>query len=528
MWSYRRRVPARLQQALGHTEIVRALLTSDLRQAERVAAVLDARVDRLFALAATVAEEGSAKMSSKDQADVLRSQELIERLCDTYTRQFLAEDRVQRESDQRYEDPEMGLVEMAEQYTEDIYYERMEVVAPVAEALIDEAGAELSADELQQLLTALLQTRVVALKAALTERSEDANYKTRSFRLQQPAEAAPTPATTSHTIGELAEQFLQHRQASGTWKPGDAAKGRAARVKRLAEWFGADTALSEINPMRCQGVFEFFKERNLAPTTQNTELKTLNALFNYAVQVEWMTRNPAKGLRAKEPPPREQKHPLDADDLQKVFSTALVEATKGRKPIGKKRGESATKIFMGERLWGLLLMLYAGLRPGEVVKLRLDGFKDIDDVLCLSAEPEEGDTLKTEASKRRIPVHAQLVELGLMKYVEELRAAGEQFLFPRAARLKAPEKALTAWFPGFRKAVGVTDKKKTLHSLRHTFNQHLAKAGVQDSIISDLMGHRDQSITRGRYGSGTPVPQLAAAIEKLDFSKETHALRSVE
>ena len=87
--------------------------------------------------------------------------------------------------------------------------------------------------------------------------------------------------------------------------------------------FGADTPLSEINALRCEGVFEFFQQRDLAPTTQNTELKALNSLFNYAVKVELMTRNPAKGLRAKEPPPREQKHPLDSDDLRKVFSQCL-------------------------------------------------------------------------------------------------------------------------------------------------------------------------------------------------------------
>lgn len=133
--------------------------------------------------------------------------------------------------------------------------------------------------------------------------------------------------------------------------------------------------------------------------------------------------------------------------------------------------------------------------------------------------------MKTEASKRRIPVHSHLVELGLMEYVEELRAAGERLLFPRVAQLKAPEKALTAWFPGFRKSVGLDDKRKTLHSLRHTFNQHLADADVQVSTITDLMGHRDHTMTRGRYGSGTSVARLRDAVERLDFREPLSALK---
>jgi integrase len=169
-------------------------------------------------------------------------------------------------------------------------------------------------------------------------------------------------------------------------------------------------------------------------------------------------------------------------------------------------------------------MLYAGLRPGEVVRLQLGGFETVDEVLCLTVEPEEGDTLKTDTSKRRIPVHSHLVELGLMAHVEELRVGGERLLFPRMAKLKAPEQTLTTWFSSFRKTVGVTHKKKTLHSLRHTFNQRLADAGVQDSTIGDLMGHRNPTMTRGRYGSGASVAVLRDAVELLDFRVELAAL----
>jgi integrase len=112
-----------------------------------------------------------------------------------------------------------------------------------------------------------------------------------------------------------------------------------------------------------------------------------------------------------------------------------------------------------------------------------------------------------------------------LEYVEELRAAGERLLFPRVAQLKAPEKALTAWFPGFRKSVGLDDKRKTLHSLRHTFNQHVADADVQVSTITDLMGYRDHTMTRGRYGSGTSVARLRDAVERLDFREPLSALK---
>ncbi len=465
-------------------------------------------------------------MGEDSDGDVLRGQELIEKLCDAYLRRLVAKHRASRQSGTERGDVDGALLDVAGAYAEDIYCERIEVVEPAAQALLAAEGIDPSGAQLQQLLNALLQTRAVAIKAVIAERAGDAAFDPRSIQLQRPSSPAAAPdAATLHTIGELAARFVQYQQDSGTWKAGATAKQRAARLQRLVEWFGADTALSKLDPLRCEGVFELFKQRNLAPTTQNTELKTLNSLFNYGVKVEWLSRNPAKGLRAQEPPPREQRVPLDSNDLRKVFSPALLEATKGRSPIGRKRGERAAEMFMGERLWGPLIMLYAGLRPGEVVQLRLDCFEVVDGVLCLVVEPEEGGTLKTEASKRLIPVHSHLVELGLLKYVEELRAAEERLLFPRMTKLKAPEKALTSWFSNFRKEVGVTHKKKTLHSLRHTYTQQLADAGVQDSTISDLMGHRDPTMTRGRYGSGTSIGRLRDAIERLDFKEELAGLQ---
>jgi integrase len=520
-------VPSKLRAVLGCSEIVRSLQTSDLRRAERLASALDERISRLFKVAASVAAGGG--MSGDSSTDVLRGQELIERLCDTYLRQLLAEDRASRQSGEESGDVEGGLLYVADDYQDDVEHERVEIVAPAAEALLAEAGVELPPEPLKRLLRELLHTRVVSIGAALKDRGQDAAFVPRTLSLQGPPSGAiapnPDPAPDPHTIGELATLFVQHQRDSGTWKAGATAKQRAARLQRLVVWFGANTPLSEIDPLRCQGVFELFQQRNLKSTTQNTELKTLNSLFNYGVKVEWMARNPAKGLRAKEPPPREQKLPFDSDDLRKIFSPALFEATKGRSPIGRKKGEGVVQMFMGERYWGPLLCLYAGLRPGEAVLLRLDGFDHVDGVQCLAVEPEEDDELKTASSKRRIPVHSHLVELGLMEHVEALRAAGERLLFPRMAKLKTPEKTLTAWFPSFRKAVGVTNKRKTLHSLRHTFNQRLADAGVQDSTIGDLMGHRNPTMTRGRYGSGTSVVVLRDAVERLDFRGELAALK---
>ena len=45
-----------------------------------------------------------------------------------------------------------GLLDVADDYRDDVAHDRVEIVAPAAEALLAEVGVELPAEELQQLL----------------------------------------------------------------------------------------------------------------------------------------------------------------------------------------------------------------------------------------------------------------------------------------------------------------------------------------------------------------------------------------
>jgi integrase len=499
------------------------LRTSDLRRAERLAGALDSHVSRLFSLAAKIVrDEGGAGVVADDS--VVTGQELIERLCDAYLRRFLAEDRASRQSGQECGDVEGGLLEVAERYAEDYADNRVETVEDAAQQLLSSERVDLSEEQLRALSGELLRTRVVAVKAAIAERAGDAAFDPRSVRLQLPSPDAAAPTAASHTVGELADNYVTHQRTTNAWKPGRSANDRAKSVDRFVEWLGAETQLSAVDPERCHGVFEMFAERKLAPTTTNKELRLLRALFNYAIKLEWMTRNPANDLKVKEPPAREQRDPFNSDDLRRLFGTTYHEVSVGRMVAGNRKLNEKSEVFMPERYWCPLLSLLAGLRQGEAVRLRVENFEEIDGVLCVAPDPEEGETLKTEASKRVVPVHSHLVDLGLMDFVEEQRAAGEKFLFPRAAGLNKPEGALADWFPKYRTRVGVSGKKKTFHSLRHTFSQCLADAGAQDSAISDLMGHADGSMSTGRYGSRANVSRLRDSVELLDFRDELSGL----
>ncbi|SHI45365.1 Phage integrase family protein [Malonomonas rubra DSM 5091] len=46
----------------------------------------------------------------------------------------------------------------------------------------------------------------------------------------------------------------------------------------------------------------------------------------------------------------------------------------------------------------------------------------------------------------------------------------------------------------------IPDTKKCFHSFRHTVADTLKQAGVNETLIIELLGHDDPQITTGRYG----------------------------
>lgn len=133
----------------------------------------------------------------------------------------------------------------------------------------------------------------------------------------------------------------------------------------------------------------------------------------------------------------------------------------------------------------LHLIAYYGLRPGEVVSLRLDSI-DWD-----------GELLHVHQSKTRspltLPLHARTLRL-LRDYLRHGRTGGagaSPMLFLRA---RCPYIPLKYSVVGdlFRKRVreaGLPDCAKHVYRLRHTFAMRLLSRGVGMKAIGDVLGH---------------------------------------
>lgn len=107
----------------------------------------------------------------------------------------------------------------------------------------------------------------------------------------------------------------------------------------------------------------------------------------------------------------------------------------------------------------------------------------------------DGQSVKNEASKRLVPLHPDLLGMGLWDYVERLRAQGEERLFP-GKRIDLKSGAGNAVSKGFRYLVyDVLEMKPrrakgklAFHSLRKSVIQRLQK-NLQGERRKALVGH---------------------------------------
>ena len=124
---------------------------------------------------------------------------------------------------------------------------------------------------------------------------------------------------------------------------------------------------------------------------------------------------------------------------------------------------------------------------GPWPRLRRFSPKDEDGVptvgiWCIDVIPEDGKSVKTATSKRIIPIHPLLLELGFLDYIAAQKRDGKRDLFPGLR----PEKATRAgenlgeWFSRYLGCIGMKRERLSFQSFRHSFNTHLFNREVPD------------------------------------------------
>lgn len=194
----------------------------------------------------------------------------------------------------------------------------------------------------------------------------------------------------------------------------------------------------------------------------------------------------------------------------------------------------------GYRYWTPLLGLYTGARANEIAQLQVDDvIKTEAGIDCISIMDLEDDvddnepldvpddkpkkSLKTAASRRWVPIHPKLIEVGFLNFVKDMKDKGEVRLFPELTYSKVGGygRNLSRNFAEVTKSLGIwVERKKVFHSFRSTFNGRLLKEGTPQELREFLLGHSNESMNVQKYGkliSDRPYQVMLDEVKKLDF-----------
>lgn len=145
----------------------------------------------------------------------------------------------------------------------------------------------------------------------------------------------------------------------------------------------------------------------------------------------------------------------------------------------------------------LLVMINTGCRPSELAALSSNTIHLEEDVPYISIEPE-GRQMKSAYARRTIPL------LGVS--LDAIRACPEGF--PRYRGSSAGLSATVNQYLRENELMETSDH--VLYSLRHSFEDRMLAAGIDDRVRRDLFGHR---LTREKYGDGATLKQKQTMLQ---------------
>lgn len=345
--------------------------------------------------------------------------------------------------------------------------------------------------------------------------------------LPAPPPPGPPPGIKTMSAGAAVAQWLAAE------RPNFKTPARLktfGKLKKTGETFAAfvkpNTRLYTLGPADCAAYYDSLMTGGLARNTAQSVQSYLTRFFRWAKGRYYPEdkANPAAGhIRLT----RHDRAATRGSGYQ-AFSQAQLKTmfepeAFGRLPTLKDR-------------WMAILALYTGARSNELARLELvdvgpDAHEGVP-VLDIN-DLAEDKSVKAAASRRQVPIHPDLLALGLMERVEARRAAGETRLFPgnlltqngpAASSQKAFLRALEAW--------GIAPRGKGrmgLHSFRATVIQTMTRKGVAQGWRERFVGHEssegpstldtDHAATYGAGGSALKAT-AAACLPALNWAAE--------
>lgn len=240
--------------------------------------------------------------------------------------------------------------------------------------------------------------------------------------------------------------------------------------------------LEKLSPGELQKFLLSLSGRGLAPNSVNFVVSILKASLKKGVALGVIDRQYSGAI--VRPKIRTGKVTCFTKPEQKKIENYILEK---RKPL----------------LYGILLCLYTGLRIGELLALTWEDVDFEKGTLSVSKSCHDSwaenkyvkviDTTKTQCSERTIPLPKKIVSI--LKTLKKTTRA--KFVVVGKSEYGAEIRCYQRTFMTMLKRLNI--EHHGFHALRHTFATRAIEVGMDVKTLSEILGHRDPSVTLRRY-----------------------------
>ena len=164
----------------------------------------------------------------------------------------------------------------------------------------------------------------------------------------------------------------------------------------------------------------------------------------------------------------------------------------------QKQIEHAIRNGKKDKLYGILLCFYSGLRIGELMALQWSDIDFVKGVLTVSKSCHDGkdgliiDEPKTATSRRMIPLPKQLLPM--------MKALKRRSVSPFVVSASGNPVSVRSYQRSFELLLKkLKIPHKGFHSLRHTFATRAIECGMDVKTLSEILGHKNPTVTLNRY-----------------------------